>query len=119
MPVTGSLRAPCPNAISTRGPAGVCAVSRTVAMAARPASAAAASLRIPCLSVFICGYASKMRAGVLVLMAAIGFLPAQRSGDPVPVYGYQVVRSYPHDRDAFTQGLIFRDGVFYEGTGLN
>ena len=22
-------------------------------------------------------------------------------------------------RDAFTQGLIFRDGVFYEGTGLN
>ncbi len=37
----------------------------------------------------------------------------------MPTYGYQVVRSYPHDRGAFTQGLIFRDGVFYEGTGLN
>lgn len=37
----------------------------------------------------------------------------------VPVYGYQVVRSFPHDRAAFTQGLIFRNGFFYEGTGLN
>jgi glutamine cyclotransferase len=52
-------------------------------------------------------------------MAAIGFVPPQRSSGPVPTYGYQVVRSYPHDRAAFTQGLIFRDGVFYEGTGLN
>jgi glutamine cyclotransferase len=54
-------------------------------------------------------------------MAAIGFIPPQPSGGggPVPTYGYQVVRSYPHDRGAFTQGLIFRDGVFYESTGLN
>lgn len=59
-----------------------------------------------------------MKAGV-VLMASIGFIAAQRSGAPVPTYGYQVVRSYPHDRGAFTQGLLFRDGVFYEGTGLN
>jgi glutamine cyclotransferase len=51
--------------------------------------------------------------------AAIGFFPSQRSGDPAPIWGYQVVRSYPHDRSAFTQGIIFRDGVFYEGTGLN
>ena len=63
-----------------------------------------------------------------MLMAAIGFLPPQPSnrsarsgqgGEAVPVYGYKVVRSYPHDREAFTQGLIFRDGLFYEGTGLN
>jgi glutamine cyclotransferase len=59
------------------------------------------------------------RAGGLVLvMAAIGFLPAQRrGGGGVPTYSYQVVRSYPHDRGAFTQGLIVRNGVFYEGTG--
>ena len=25
---------------------------------------------------------------------------------------------YPHDPGAFTQGLVFRDGIFYEGTGL-
>ncbi len=35
------------------------------------------------------------------------------------VAGYQVVRSYPHDSDAFTQGLQYVDGFFYEGTGLN
>ena len=33
-------------------------------------------------------------------------------------YGYRVVKSYPHDRNAFTQGLEFRDGFLYEGTGL-
>jgi glutamine cyclotransferase len=34
-----------------------------------------------------------------------------------PVFGYKVVRSYPHDPRAFTQGLVYLDGVFYEGTG--
>jgi len=33
-------------------------------------------------------------------------------------YGYRVVKSYPHERNAFTQGLEFRDGFLYEGTGL-
>jgi glutamine cyclotransferase len=36
----------------------------------------------------------------------------------VPVHGYEVVREYPHDAAAFTQGLIFRDGFLYESTGL-
>jgi glutaminyl-peptide cyclotransferase len=51
-------------------------------------------------------------------MGTIGFLASQRAA-AVPAYGYIVVRSFPHDRDAFTQGLIFRNGVFYEGTGRN
>ena len=35
-----------------------------------------------------------------------------------PVYGYAVVRTYPHDREAFTQGLAFDDqGTLYESTG--
>jgi glutaminyl-peptide cyclotransferase len=29
-----------------------------------------------------------------------------------------VVQTYPHDPQAFTQGLIFKDGFLYEGTGL-
>jgi glutamine cyclotransferase len=36
----------------------------------------------------------------------------------LPVFGYTMVHSYPHDRDAFTQGLEYADGVLYEGTGL-
>ncbi len=35
----------------------------------------------------------------------------------VPVYTYDIVKSYPHDRNAFTQGLLFHDGFLYEGTG--
>lgn len=35
-----------------------------------------------------------------------------------PVYGYTVVRAYPHDHEAFTQGLAFDDqGALYESTG--
>ncbi len=52
-------------------------------------------------------------------MAAIGFFSAQGAGVPVPVYGYRVVHSYPHDPAAFTQGLLVRNGFFYEGTGMN
>jgi len=33
-------------------------------------------------------------------------------------YSYRVVKTYPHDRTAFTQGLEYRDGFLYEGTGL-
>ena len=36
-----------------------------------------------------------------------------------PVSGYRVVKVYPHDRQAFTQGLQYVDGVLYEGTGQN
>lgn len=34
-------------------------------------------------------------------------------------YDYTVVNTYPHDPNAFTQGLVYLDGVFYEGTGLH
>ena len=50
-------------------------------------------------------------------MGTIGFLANRQPA--VPTYGYTVVRSFPHDRDSFTQGLIVRDGAFYEGTGRN
>jgi glutaminyl-peptide cyclotransferase len=33
-------------------------------------------------------------------------------------YTYRVVKTYPHDRQAFTQGLEYRDGYLYEGTGM-
>ena len=34
-------------------------------------------------------------------------------------FGVEVVRAYPHDPAAFTQGLVYRDGVLYESTGLH
>ena len=33
------------------------------------------------------------------------------------VYTYLIVNTYLHDPNAFTQGLVFEDGIFYEGTG--
>jgi len=38
--------------------------------------------------------------------------------DAIPNYSYTVVNVYPHDRNAFTQGLVFENGFLYEGTGL-
>ena len=55
-------------------------------------------------------------AGGLVIRAQAP--PAPPPGSKTPVSGYTVVRTYPHDPKAFTQGLEYHDGFLYEGTGL-
>jgi glutaminyl-peptide cyclotransferase len=47
-------------------------------------------------------------------------LAASTSAAPaaVPVYGYEVVHTYPHDPSAFTEGLFYLNGYLYESTGL-
>ena len=35
-----------------------------------------------------------------------------------PAHGYKIVRVYPHDRNAFTEGLTYVDGFLYESTGV-
>jgi glutaminyl-peptide cyclotransferase len=62
-----------------------------------------------------------------LLAAACGEAPANKTNSvantaktPVPqlpVYGYEIVKEYPHDSRAFTQGLIFHNGFLYESTG--
>ena len=42
----------------------------------------------------------------------------QETADEAPTYGYKIVNRYPHDPNAFTQGLVFVDGFLFEGTGL-
>lgn len=34
-------------------------------------------------------------------------------------YGFEVIKVYPHDPGAFTQGLLYHNGYLYESTGLN
>lgn len=36
---------------------------------------------------------------------------------PADVYRYEVIHEFPHDAQAFCQGLVFEDGILYEGTG--
>jgi glutaminyl-peptide cyclotransferase len=37
--------------------------------------------------------------------------------EEIPVYTYEIVETYPHDKKAYTQGLVFHDGMLYESTG--
>ncbi|RJX35087.1 MAG: glutaminyl-peptide cyclotransferase [Desulfurivibrio sp.] len=73
----------------------------------------------------------RRRDGLLhlaLLVLAAAFSLAHRSlacaaeegaaGPAVPVSGYEVVASFAHDPQAFTQGLCFDQGLLYEGTGL-
>jgi glutamine cyclotransferase len=65
-----------------------------------------------------------MVAGAAVVVAAVALgqpmsAPARSSRTTPTLYGYEVVHEYPHDPDAFTQGLIYHDGWLYESTGLN
>ena len=39
-------------------------------------------------------------------------------GNLTPYMTYEVVQAYPHDAQAFTQGLVYWDGFLYESTGL-
>ena len=48
----------------------------------------------------------------------IGAIAALTCCGEVPVSTFQVVKTYPHDRTAFTQGLEYHNGYLYEGTGL-
>jgi glutamine cyclotransferase len=38
--------------------------------------------------------------------------------DAIPVYGYRIAQTYPHDRMSYTEGLVMAGGSIYEGTGL-
>jgi glutaminyl-peptide cyclotransferase len=55
----------------------------------------------------------------LKLMAMLACSGAHGASAGAPVSGFEIVQSWPHDSHAFTQGLVYRDGRLYEGTGLN
>ncbi len=55
---------------------------------------------------------------ILITLFATSYSITIYSGE-VQKYTYEVINSFPHDKDAFTQGLYYDDGIMYEGTGLN
>ena len=59
-------------------------------------------------------YARKSLYG-LFFLALLSLSGCQRA---VTTLEPQVLETYPHDSDAFTQGLLFYNGYFYESTGL-
>jgi glutaminyl-peptide cyclotransferase len=64
---------------------------------------------------------SFVRVATAVLFSWVSVAFAQSGGRvslPTPEYTFKVVHVFPHDPGAFTQGLAWRDGFLYEGTGL-
>lgn len=65
----------------------------------------------------------KWDIGLLFLGSLLFFLTTVMSkADSVekraPVFGVKIVNVFPHDRRAYTQGLVFHQGFLYEGTGI-
>jgi glutaminyl-peptide cyclotransferase len=56
---------------------------------------------------------------IAFVLALVALFAGQATPQVVNVATYQIVRSYPHDPKAFTQGLLYLDGHLYESTGLN
>lgn len=64
----------------------------------------------------------------LLLLFGCSCVPVQPSTSYIPSttqtpeppqnYTYQIINVYPHDSQAYTQGLAYYDGVLYESTGL-
>lgn len=52
-----------------------------------------------------------------IFITVIFFIGTHAFAGIVPIYAYKVINAYPHDKKAFTQGLIFEGGYLYEGTG--
>lgn len=61
------------------------------------------------------GCADLQDLGAARVLAAV---VAPEKPDPIPVLNVKVVRAYPHDPHAFTQGLEYCGGYLYESTGI-
>ncbi len=77
------------------------------------------------------GHETVERGTVAQLVTSDVRRPTKRVSQPQPLedptapalsevihYRYKVIKTYPHDRQYFTQGLVYEDGFVYEGTGL-
>jgi glutamine cyclotransferase len=58
---------------------------------------------------------------LIVTYLPYGFCGANNEGafprPGIPLYSYEIIDVYPHDPEAFTQGLIYHGGFLYESTG--
>ena len=90
----------------------------------RPTARRAAVL-LPFLLAAACGGDSGGADGQVALPPGFGQPPVEDVAPPpripfspsTPRHAVRVVASYPHDPQAFTQGLVVHDGVLFESTG--
>jgi glutamine cyclotransferase len=53
-----------------------------------------------------------------LIIISVGYVKLTYRPKEYQRYTYKIVNKYPHDPDAFTQGLVYHDGILYEGTGI-
>lgn len=56
--------------------------------------------------------------GLLLFLFALPSAGCDRNPRDIPIFSYEVVNIFPHDFNAFTQGLVFHNGALFESTGL-
>ena len=61
---------------------------------------------------------SKLSRLLLFLLACCAS-PLSQAQEQVVRYGYNILNTYPHNIDSFTQGLVYHEGFLFEGTGKN
>jgi glutamine cyclotransferase len=60
-----------------------------------------------------------LTAATILVISLVAFVLLSNKPASTPTqYTYSVVNAFPHDTNAFTQGLVIDNGVLYEGTGL-
>lgn len=69
------------------------------------------------LSLSVTGAVAAMAVWAASGVSARVGTPLDVQGGGVAHYTYRIVNTYPHDSQSYTQGLIFRDGFFYESAG--
>ena len=55
----------------------------------------------------------------IILLTLMSFVLLGCADARVKEYAIKVVAEYPHDTEAYTQGLFFHEGMMYESTGLH
>ncbi len=67
---------------------------------------------------------SNLKAGLALATLLLGLAGSSLNAQPARpavadrLYGYRIVKTYPHDPGAFTEGLQYQDGYLLESTGL-
>ena len=85
-------------------------LSRELPRAARAMNERSGSERMKASSLIAGAILAACATLAPVTQAAPASAPAGASTRPIPVYGVQVVRTTPHDINAFTEGLFFLNG---------
>jgi glutaminyl-peptide cyclotransferase len=102
------------------------AACATPSTPARPSSGSAAGPLAPALTATLTSTPQPTAAPIVTATATPAATPTPVTTTvAMPLvqrqlvrHGFEIVARYPHDRAAFTQGLIFHQGKFFESTGL-